>query len=142
VAADDHLQPCRSYSADLRIRVLETGLATYADASIVCDPVEHDPSSPTHVVNPRVIFEVLSPGTEDYDRGEKRQHYQRIEALRAYVLVAQDKRCVELWSRSSASGEWAYAVYRPGEQVPLESIGCSLDLNDLYSAAGVPATGS
>jgi Uma2 family endonuclease len=135
-------QPCRSYSADLRIRVLETGLATYADASVVCDPVERDPSSPTHVVNPRVIFEVLSPGTEDYDRGEKRQHYQRIEALRAYVLVAQDKRRVELWSRSTASGEWAYAVYRPGEQVPLESIGCRLDLNDLYSAAGVPATGS
>jgi len=66
----------------------------------------------------------------------------RVEALRAYVLVAQDKRRVELWSRSTASGEWAYAVYRPGEQVPLESIGCRLDLNDLYSAAGVPATGS
>jgi len=43
-------------------------------------------------------------------------------------LVAQDKRRVELWSRSTASGEWAYAVYRPGEQVPLESIGCRLDV--------------
>jgi Uma2 family endonuclease len=41
------------------------------------------------VVNAGVVFEVLSPGTEDYDRGEKRLHYLRIEALRAYVLIAQ-----------------------------------------------------
>ena len=138
LAAQLRGRPCRSYSADLRIRVLETGLATYADASVVCDPVERDPSSPTHVVNPRVVFEVLSPGTEDYDRGEKRLHYQRIEALHAYVLIAQDKHRVELWSRSAASSEWAYAVYQPGDQVPLEAIGCQLDVNDLYATAGIP----
>lgn len=56
--------PCRTYSADLRIRVPATGLATYADASIVWDPVLRDPSSPTHVINPKVVFEVLSPSTE------------------------------------------------------------------------------
>jgi len=40
------------------------------------------------VTNPSVIVEVLSPSTEAYDRGEKREHYQQIASLREYVLVA------------------------------------------------------
>ena len=130
-------QSCRTYSADLRIRVRATGLATYADASVVCDPVLRDPSSPSHVVNPKVIFEVLSPSTEFYDRGEKREHYQQIDALREYVLLAQNTPRVESWSRSSASGAWSYAVYGLGEVVDLRSIGCRLHLTELYVAAGI-----
>ncbi len=130
-------QSCRSYSADLRLRVAATGLATYADASVVRDPLERDPASPTHVTNPTVVFEVLSPGTVDYDRGEKREHYQRIETLRAYVLVAQDKLRVELWSRVDPSGAWAHAAFGSGEQVPLPAIGCRIDVDELYRAAGI-----
>ena len=67
---------CRVYSSDLRVRVLATGLATYPDVTVICGKSERDPDSPTHVTNPKVVVEVLSPGTEDYDRGEKLQHYQ------------------------------------------------------------------
>src|SRR4051794_9504008 len=69
---------CRPYSAELRIRVLATGLATYPDAAVICGEVARDPTSPTHVTNPKVIVEVLSTSTEEYDRGEKREHYQQI----------------------------------------------------------------
>ncbi len=130
-------QPCRTYSADLRIRVESTGLATYADASVVCDPVLRDPSSPTHVVNPRAIFEVLSPSTENYDRGEKREHYQLIDALREYVLLSQETRRIELWSRASSSEAWTYAEYGPGDTVELHSISCLLDVSEVYGLAGV-----
>jgi Uma2 family endonuclease len=51
--------PCRPYSADLRIRVRATGLATYPDAAAICGEPERDPDSPTHVINPAVIVEVL-----------------------------------------------------------------------------------
>ena len=130
-------QPCRTYSADLRIRVQATGLATYADASVVCDPVLRDPGSPTHVLNPKVVFEVLSPGTEFYDRGEKREQYQRIDALYEYVLLSQDAPRVELWSRGGASEAWSYSVYGPGDFVALRSIGCRLGVKELYVAAGI-----
>ena len=33
-------KPCRVYSSDLRVRVLETGLATYPDVTVVCGPSE------------------------------------------------------------------------------------------------------
>jgi Uma2 family endonuclease len=90
---------CRPYSSDLRIRVHETGLATYADASVICGEPIRDPDSPTHVTNPSVVVEVLSASTEAYDRGEKREHYQRIQSLKEYVLVSQDRRQVEVLVR-------------------------------------------
>jgi len=129
-------RPCRPYSADLRLRVLATGLATYPDAAIVCGEVARDPASPTHVTNPSVIVEVLSPSTEEYDRGEKREHYQRIEALREYVLVAQDRRRVEVFARNP-SGAWEHRVYPVGATVALPSLGLTFTTDELYDAAGV-----
>lgn len=130
-------QPRRTYSSDLRIRVEATGLATYADASVVCDPARRDPASPTHVVNPRVIFEVLSPGTEAYDRGEKREHCQQIQTLREYILVAQDRRRVEVWRRPDESTVWSHSVHGADDVIGIASIGCSLDVNELHATAGV-----
>ena len=128
--------PCRLYSADLRIRILATGLATYADAAGVCGDAARDPASPTHVTNPSVIVEVLSTSTEEYDRGEKREHYQQIATLREYVLVAQDRRRVEVFVRD-ATGAWTHHVYGAGEAAALPSMNLTFSTDDLYDAAGV-----
>jgi Uma2 family endonuclease len=91
-------------------------------------------------LNPKVVFEVLSPGTEFYDRGEKREQYQRIETLCEYVLLSQDAPRVEVWSRATSSDEWSYAVYGAGDVLDLRSISCRLDVNELYLAAGITTT--
>jgi Uma2 family endonuclease len=129
-------RPCRPYSADLRIRIVATGLATYADASVICGDPIRDAASPSHVTNPCVIVEVLSPSTEAYDRGEKREHYQQIASLREYVLVAQDHREVEVHSRVTGGG-WRHRVHGPGQVVELPSIGVRFSVDELYRAAGV-----
>lgn len=128
---------CRAYSSDLRIRVREANVGTYADAAVVCDPVERDPESPTHVTNPRVVVEVLSPSTEDYDRGEKRLYYQRLASLREYVLVAQDRRRVEVWRRADGDGDWKHEAFEAGAKAVLPSIELTIDVDELYSIAGV-----
>jgi Uma2 family endonuclease len=125
--------PCRIYSSALRVRVLATGLATYPDVTVICGPSERDPSSPTHVTNPRVVFEVLSPSTGDYDRNEKRQHYQRIPSLAAIVLVAQDGTRAEVWTR--VGDEWQMGQIGPTEDLVLESVSCTLSLSLLGAAA-------
>lgn len=127
---------CRPYSADLRLRVPATGLATYADAAVVCGEVERDPESPTHVTNPTIVVEVLSPSTEEYDRGEKREHYQRLASLRDYVLVAQDRRWVEVVTRAPG-GDWEHRVYSSGEVASLPSIACTFAVDELYESAGL-----
>ncbi len=129
-------RPCRTYSADLRLRVPATGLATYADAAVVCGEPERDPESATHVTNPTLLVEVLSESTEDYDRGEKREHYQQLPSLRDYVLVAQNRRRVEVFTRA-AGGEWQHRVSAGGEQFELPSIDGRFGVDELHAAAGL-----
>ena len=104
--------PCSAHGSDLRIRIREADAATYADASVICDPIERDPESPTHVTNPRVIVEVLSPSTEEWDREGKRELYQQLPSLQEYVLVSQDRQNVEIWSRDGTG--WAHEAFGAG----------------------------
>ncbi len=128
--------PCRTYSSDLRVRVSASGLATYPDAAVICGPASHDPTSPTHVTNPSVLVEVMSTSTAAYDRGEKREHYQRIDTLREYVLIEQDQRAVEVFVKS-ADGTWSHQIYRAGAEVCVPSLGVSFAVDELYAIAGL-----
>ena len=74
-------RPCRVHSSDLRIRVVDTGLETYPDVTVLCGRVELDAEDRNVVCNPIVVVEVTSPSTEEYDRGEKLEHYKRIPSL-------------------------------------------------------------
>lgn len=125
--------PCRVYSSDLRVRVLATGLATYPDVTVVCGPSERDPDSATHVTNPKLVVEVLSSSTADYDRGEKLQHYQQIAALEAVLLVDHEQRRIELWTRGDPT--WTSARFGAGDEVPLRAIACSLPVDAVFLAA-------
>lgn len=129
---------CRAHGSDLRIRVLATGLATYPDVTIICGPRELDPEDKLSVTNPSVLFEVLSPSTEDYDRGEKFAHYKRIPTLQQYVLVAPQERRIEVWTRD-APGSWSCVISGDGEIAELGSIGARLDVRELYEAAAESA---
>jgi Uma2 family endonuclease len=125
--------PCRVYSSDLRLRVTTSGLATYPDVTVICGPSERDPKSATHVTNPKLLVEVLSPSTAEYDRGEKLQHYQAISSLESIVLVDRDNARVDLWSREETG--WRSRAFVPGEIVPLEAIHCTLAVDEVFAAA-------
>ncbi len=128
--------PCRPYSSNLRLHIPASRVYTYPDAAVVCGEPARASMSPTHVTNPTVIVEVLSPSTEDYDRGEKREQYQTLESLREYVLVAVDRRRIEVYARSVA-GEWSHRAHDAGSDVELPSVDCVFGVNDLYAAAGL-----
>ena len=128
---------CRVYSSDLMVRVPKTGLCTYPDVSVVCGPREVDPESKNAVTNPSVLVEVTSKSTEEYDRGEKLEHYKQIPSLREYVLASHREPAIEVWRRE-ADGNWTTRVARAGEHVLLTSVSCRLDVNAIYQAASDP----
>jgi Uma2 family endonuclease len=130
---------CRALDADLRVRVRTTGLATYPDVTVVCGPRELDPEDAQAVTNPTLIVEVLSPSTKDYDRGDKFEHYKHLASLRQYVLVSQDERLVEVWTRGAADREWSSRTSRDGEIASLDAIAAQLDVTELYEAAKEPS---
>ncbi len=125
-------QRCRVFTSDLRIRVASTGLASYPDAAVICGAVALDPDDRKGhtAINPTLLVEVLSPTTEDYDRGEKLAHYKRIESLREIMLIAHDEHRVDLWRR--AGDHWTQLTFGPTDAVKLESVACSLLVADLY----------
>jgi Uma2 family endonuclease len=125
--------PCRVYSSDLRVRVLATGLATYPDVTVVCGPSERDPQSATHLTNPKLIVEVLSRSTAEYDRNEKLVHYRQIPSLACVVLVDREAAHIETWARGQSG--WVAARFGPGAVVPLDAIGCTLAVDDVLAAA-------
>lgn len=125
---------CRLFSSDLRVRIQATGLATYPDVSVACGHEVYDRQSETTLVNPRGLIEVLSTSTEEYDRNEKWAHYQKIPSLRAYALVAQDKRRIEVFSRNTAEGSWRHHALESGE---IAFLSCSLDIDQIYADAGL-----
>jgi Uma2 family endonuclease len=133
-AALENTRPseCTAFQSDMRIRILATGRATYPDASMVCGSIELDvaDASGTTITNPTLLVEVLSPSTEEVDRGSKWRDYQLIPSLREYVLVSQDRR-VEIYRRLT-SGNWEYLDMREGV-VKLVS-GATLDLSILYES--------
>jgi Uma2 family endonuclease len=122
---------CAIYSSDLRVRVLATGLATYPDLTVVCGTLETDPDDPHTATNPTLIVEVLSPSTEKHDREAKYAHYRRIPSLRTYVLVSQDDRLVEVFTRNT-DDSWTLRDYREGK-ARLDGLDCTLSIDAIYA---------
>jgi len=83
------------------------------------------------VLNPTVVVEVLSDSTAEYDRGEKLEHYRRIDSLREVVLVSHRDAKLELWQRDR-DGAWSNQAFGAGERVALQSSGCQLTVDELY----------
>jgi Uma2 family endonuclease len=125
-------RPCSVHSADLRVQAFDAAVYTYPDVVVVCGKPQLTDSGVDTVVNPTVIVEVLSPSTENYDRGEKFVYYQTIDSLMEYVLVAQDKYRVDHFARQS-NGNWLLTVVEdPAGSILLASIDCRLSLADIY----------
>jgi len=126
-------KPCRVFSPDLRVRVKATGLGTYADVTVVCGQIELDPEDPKGhtALNPKLLVEVLSPSTEDYDRGDKLGNYKLVPSLAEVVLVAHDRHEVEVVRREE-DGSWSRHIAREGEAVKLSSLDCELLVSEIY----------
>ena len=127
-------RPCIVLESNVRVKVQSTGLRTYPDVGVYCGQREYDPddSSGQTLTNPTVLFEVLSPTTESYDRTVKGSHFRRMDSLKALVLVAQDKAYVEVYQRLP-NGEWSFHEFQGmDEVVRLPDIGTELPMSDVY----------
>lgn len=124
-------KPCVVYSSDLKVRVLATGLATYPDVTVICGPAEEDPLSRHVVLNPTLVVEVTSYSTEEWDRGDKLDHYRKIPALMGCLLVSHRERKLELVCRQP-DGSWIERAAGPAEALSLPFLDCALSVDEIY----------
>ena len=122
---------CRYLGSETKVIVSSTGSYYYPDATISCPPNFVDRKNGV-IDNPTIVFEVLSPSTEAFDRGAKFRAYEQIETLKEYVLISSDQPLVESFRRQ-ADGLWIRSVVEGIETtLELASIGISIKLADLY----------
>jgi len=125
--------PCQVFNSDMRVYIAATGLYTYPDASVVCgDPVFFQTDN---LVNPIVIFEVLSKPTERHDRTTKFFEYRSIASVKEYLMVSQEPRGVTHCIRISDQQWRIEAVTEEEGVVRLNSIGVELSFAQIYAGA-------
>ncbi len=123
---------CIVYPSDLRLKIESSGLYTYPDAMVICGNTRYADKRKDMVTNPSVIFEVLSPSTEDYDRGKKFAQYRTVETLQEYLVFSQESVHVEHYTRQQEH-QWLLVEYTQIDQeIHLKSIDCTLTLAAVY----------
>lgn len=124
---------CRGYSPNMKVRNNPADLFSYPDLAVVCgEPVYHD-SRRDILINPTVVFEVLSRSTAAYDRGEKSRRYRNhIVTLQNYVLISQTEPRIENYTRRSDRTWTQSDVTGLSAMLELPSISCNLPLAELY----------
>lgn len=141
VALDLHFRSrsCTAFGVDVQVflALKKNGKPhfVYPDATVSCDAMDSR-SDNTLIESPRVVVEVLSPGTETKDRGAKFKAYQDQETIQEIVLVSQFAHYVEVWQRNEHDPNnpkaWLYRHYGYGDTVDLMSSDMHFEVAVLY----------
>jgi Uma2 family endonuclease len=128
---------CRINMADVKLCVNQSGLYYYPDLMVSCHP--QDINARKFIQFPKLIVEVLSPGTADKDRTDKFTDYQSISTLQEYLLISSEKISVECYRRGEGR-MWLYYPYIHGDTIDLESLGVRVVIEQLYTGISFDLT--
>jgi len=122
---------CLNLDQDTKVWIEQACAFYYPDATIACPPNFTDTRRGV-IDNPSVVFEVLSPWTESFDRGAKFAAYRMLSSIQTYVLIGCESPRVEIYS--CEQGEWMVAVVSGLESVALiPPVGVIVKLAELYA---------
>ncbi|MBI4910392.1 MAG: Uma2 family endonuclease [Acidobacteria bacterium] len=128
---------CQVFGPNMKVGVVKKRGFAYPDLSIACGERKFFDDVRDLLMNPVVVFEVLSDSTRAFDGREKFLEYQKLESLRHYVLVEQRTQRVEHYERAQA-GRWSYEVLRPGDLLRLVGVGIEIPVSEIYAATDIP----
>ena len=121
------------YTENVKLRIPDFNIFTYPDVMIIAgETIYYEENSRTTILNPAVIFEVLSPGTKDYDQGRKFEFYRSVTSLKDYILIDQE-RCLVMVYQKTDTNEWKLRLLdNINANFMLDSVGIELSLADIY----------
>ena len=123
---------CSVASSSFRLQVAAEGVYLYPDITVFCGPPKFADRHTDMITDATLIVEVLSPSTENYDRGFKFEQYRRLGSLSDYLLISQDRVHIEHYTRQP-DRSWLMRETSDCEAViPLASIDCTLPVAEAY----------
>jgi Uma2 family endonuclease len=109
------------------------GLFTYPDIVVFCGEPQFADTRRDTITDATVIIEILSPSTENYDRGFKFEQYRQVPSLKDYIVISQNRVHVEHWNRQH-DGAWMLFCETSdvNATVNIPSIECSFRVSEAY----------
>ncbi len=124
---------CKAYIENLKLELIPGEYYVYPDVMLTCDPRDKEDRYIKRY--PRLLVEVLSPGTENHDRDNKLPRYLQIPSLEALLLVSQTTTKVELYLRKEE--EWLFSVFvSPTDEIRIGDL--KLTLAEVYEEVEWP----
>jgi Uma2 family endonuclease len=124
---------CKVMGATLRVRIPRTKMKyVYPDVIVSCGKLEFDDEHRDTLLNPTVLFEILSPSTGDYDRGTKGSWYRSIPSLKTYVVIAQDQVSVTRYTRQAEQDWLLKDLISIHDVLDLDAINSRIALAEIY----------
>ncbi len=123
---------CEPFASETRVRVPACNVYFYPDITVVCGDAEYEIGEAETLLNPAVIIEVLSRGTEAADRGRKFACYRALTSLRYYVLIEPNAPALDLYIRQD-NDAWLLVPIRGLEaDLTIAEAGIILPLTEIY----------
>lgn len=120
------------FMSDMRLWLPLHECYTYPDVIAVAGEPQFTSSKQTALTNPCLIVEVLSDGTDGYDKSAKFRLYRSIPEFQEYILIDQNAYRVEQFTKVEER-QWLLTEWVGEDAVlSLQSIELDLGLQDLY----------
>ena len=124
---------CRPYGSDAAVRTTPWSVR-YPDVTIDCatDQGREAETQEKHLRAPRVIFEVLSPGTRALDEGAKLIEYRQMAGVDTIVLIDPLLESVRVL-HSHATGHWIDRSHAEPHDLELRSLHLTMPRAEIFA---------
>jgi Uma2 family endonuclease len=124
--------PCRAFGMDIKVRIDAANAFFYPDIVVGCDAADFSRDGPGLIESPKVIVEVASPSTSEYDAMGKFARYRLSPTLMEYVLISADNHDLTVY-RKQADGQWVIADASIPQTLELRSLELSIPFAEIFA---------
>ena len=123
---------CRVFMSDMRLELAENSHYSYPDVFVTCDPRDATAQASHLKKHPKLVVEVISPSTSEYDQGRKFEQYRQITGLDEVLFIDPVRRSVELFQRTQEASQWLLIPAPEGGSVHLRSVDMDLPMATVF----------
>ncbi|RYG30147.1 MAG: Uma2 family endonuclease [Chitinophagaceae bacterium] len=128
---------CEWLPSNMRVSIPGRTAYLYPDSSIVCGDPELEDDRFDTLINPTVIFEILSPSTRKNDLTYKLSYYKQIASMREYIMIDSAIRAVHIYRRQK-DNSWSVEQFSAASMgFFIETISRFIELEDVYHITGL-----